>query len=177
MQNYQTGIQVEKITIEDAQPPREVQAAFDDVIKAKEDEIRAKNEAEAYANGIIPEARGAAQRQLEEANAYKEQVVARAEGQAQRFSKLLAEYEKAPAITRERLYIDAMQEVMTNSSKVMVDVEGGNNLMYLPLDKLMSSAPAHQRTVPDVNNVRSTFEERVADQWRKIDNSRRREER
>lgn len=136
---YQTGILVTTVNIEDAQPPAEVQAAFDDVIRAKEDEQRVKNEAETYRNGIIPEARGQAARQIEEASAYKEQVVAQAEGEAQRFEKLLTEYEKAPEVTRQRLYIDTMQSVMSKTSKVMVDVDGGN-LMYLPLDKLMQQA-------------------------------------
>jgi membrane protease subunit HflK len=136
---YQTGILVTTVNIEDAQPPAEVQAAFDDVIRAKEDEQRVKNEAETYRNGIVPEARGQASRQIEEASAYKEQVVAEADGEAQRFEKLLAEYEKAPKVTRQRLYIDAMQSVMSKTSKVMVDVDGGN-LMYLPLDKLMQQS-------------------------------------
>ena len=106
------------------------------MIKAREDEERVKNEAQAYANGIIPEARGQAQRRLEDANAYSAQVVANAQGEANRFTKLLAEYQKSPVVTRERLYLDAVQAVYSASSKVMVDVEGGNNMMYLPLDKL-----------------------------------------
>jgi membrane protease subunit HflK len=136
---YQTGILVTTVNIEDAQPPAEVQAAFDDVIRAKEDEQRVKNEAETYRNGIVPEARGQASRQIEEASAYKEQVVAEADGEAQRFEKLLTEYEKAPEVTRQRLYIDTMQSVMSKTSKVMVDVDGGN-IMYLPLDKLMQQS-------------------------------------
>ena len=143
LEDYQTGIQVSKVTVDDAQPPSQVQAAFDDVIKAREDEERVKNEAQAYANGIIPEARGQAQRQLEEANAYREQVVANAEGEANRFSKLLAEYRKAPEVTRERLYLESIQSVYGNASKVMVDVEGGNNMMYLPLDKLAERSQAN----------------------------------
>ncbi len=135
---YETGILVSKVTVDESKPPSQVQAAFDDVIKAREDEERVKNEAQAYANGIVPEARGAAQRQLEEANAYKEQVLANAEGEAERFSKLLVEYRKAPEVTRERLYLDAVQSVYSSTNKVMVDVEGGNNMMYLPLDKLGS---------------------------------------
>ena len=118
-----------------------MQAAFDDVIKAREDEERVKNEAQAYANGVVPEARGAAQRQIEEANGYKEQVIANAQGEAERFTQLLQEYEKAPQVTRERLYLDAIQTVYAQSSKVMVDVEGGNNVMYLPLDKLAAQSP------------------------------------
>lgn len=137
--NYTTGINVQKVNIDDASPPSQVQEAFDDVIKAREDEERVKNEAESYANGIVPEARGRAQRIKEEAEAYRQQVIAKATGEAQRFDQLLAEYEKAPGVTRERLYIDALEFVLSNTSKVMVDVEGGNNMIYLPLDKL---APA-----------------------------------
>ena len=137
--NYTTGINVQKVNIDDASPPSQVQEAFDDVIKAREDEERVKNEAESYANGIVPEARGRAQRIKEEAEAYRQQVIAKATGEAQRFDQLLGEYEKAPEVTRERLYIDALEFVLSNTSKVMVDVEGGNNMIYLPLDKL---APA-----------------------------------
>jgi len=137
---YETGILIRQVTVDESKPPTPVQAAFDDVIKAREDEERVKNEAEAYANGIVPEARGGAQRQIEEASAYREQVIANAEGEAERFNKLLAEYRKAPEVTRERLYLDAVQEVFTNTNKVMVDVEGGNNVMYLPLDKLAAQS-------------------------------------
>lgn len=133
---YETGIRVVKVNIDESKPPSQVQAAFDDVIKAREDEERLKNEAQAYANGIVPEARGRAQRVIEEASAYREQVVAEAEGEAERFLALLTEYAKAPEVTRERLYLDAVQRVFRNTSKVMVDVEGGNNVMYLPLDKM-----------------------------------------
>jgi membrane protease subunit HflK len=130
-----------------------VQAAFDDVIKAREDEERVKNEAQSYANGIVPEARGQAQRQIEEASAYREEVIANAEGEADRFNNLLAEYRKAPEVTRERLYIDAVQEVLASTSKVMVDVEGGNNVMYLPLDKMTSSASVARRPASvDINS-------------------------
>ena len=139
---YETGIRVVKVNIDESKPPGQVQAAFDDVIKAREDEERLKNEAQAYANGIVPEARGRAQRVLEEAGAYREQVVASAEGEAERFNALLAEYSKAPEVTRERLYLEAVQEVFSNTNKVMVDVEGGNNVMYLPLDKMTSSSSA-----------------------------------
>jgi membrane protease subunit HflK len=145
LNDYTTGIQVAKVNVEETRPPREVQAAFDDVIKAREDEQRVKNEAEAYANGIVPEARGMAQRLIEEASAYKQSVIAQAQGQAARFEALLAEYKRAPEVTRERLYIEAIESVMTNSSKVMVDVEGGNNMMYLPLDKIIGSSNASGR--------------------------------
>jgi len=136
MEDYSTGLQISKVNIKNAQAPRQVQDAFDDVIKAREDEQRVINEAQAYANGIIPEARGQAQRLMEESNAYREEVVAKATGEASRFTALLTEYAKAPEVTRERLYIDALQDVLGRTGKVMVDVEGGNNMMYLPLDRL-----------------------------------------
>lgn len=139
---YETGISVSKVTIDESKPPTQVQAAFDDVIKAREDEERVKNEAQAYANGIVPEARGLAQRQLEEANAYREQVIANADGEAKRFNQLLSEYRKAPEVTRERLYLDAVQSVFSQTNKVMVDVDSGSNLMYLPLDKLATQGAA-----------------------------------
>ena len=152
LDNYGTGIQVVKVTIQEAKPPAQVKAAFDDVIKAKEDEERLKNEASAYANGIVPEARGRAQRMLEEAAAYRGKVVAEAQGEAQRFEKLLAEYRKAPEVTRERLYLDAVQRVMSATSKVLVDVPGGNNVLYLPLDKMArpgeAAAPPRQGAAP-----------------------------
>lgn len=138
---YETGIRVSTVNIDSAQAPAQVQEAFDDVTRAKEDRERLKNEAEAYANAIIPEARGRAQRTIEEANAYREQVLSQAQGEAARFTQLLTEYQKAPAVTRERLYIDAVEEVMSGNGKVLVDVEGGNNLLYLPLDRL-SQRPA-----------------------------------
>jgi membrane protease subunit HflK len=140
LDDYRTGIRIIEINLQRAEPPREVKAAFDDVIEAKEDKERYKNEAQAYANGLVPESRGKAQRVLEEANAYKARVVAEAEGDAKRFEQLLTEYTKAPKVTRERLYIDTVEEVMANSTKVLVDVEGGNNMMYLPLDKLTSGS-------------------------------------
>lgn len=143
---YQTGIDISKVNVDESKPPTQVQAAFDDVIKAREDEERLKNEAQAYANGIVPEARGAAQRQIEEANAYKDQVIAQAEGESERFRQLLTEYQKAPEVTRERLYLDAVQDVMSRTNKVMVDVEGGNNVMYLPLDKLAARSGTDQRS-------------------------------
>jgi membrane protease subunit HflK len=153
---YETGIRVSTVNVDESKPPSQVQAAFDDVIKAREDEERVKNEAQAYANGIVPEARGGAQRQIEEASAYREQVIANAQGEADRFNKLLGEYRKSPEVTRERLYLDAVQVVYSNTNKVMVDVEGGNNVMYLPLDKM---APAAAGAVPrnlkiDSSNIR-----------------------
>ncbi|MGY8863094.1 MAG: FtsH protease activity modulator HflK [Pseudomonadales bacterium] len=149
LNGYQTGLEVIKVNIENTSAPSQVQDAFDDVIKAREDEQRVKNEAQAYANGIVPEARGRAQRVSEEALAYREQVVARAEGEATRFTKLLTEYQKAPEVTRERLYIVAMEDVLSNASKVMVDVKGGNNMMVLPLDQIMKNQSLRSATGVD----------------------------
>ncbi|MCL7461128.1 FtsH protease activity modulator HflK [Pseudomonas sp. NW5] len=143
LDTYKSGITVTQVNIQSAAAPREVQDAFDDVIRAREDEQREKNQAEAYANGVIPEARGQAQRLLEDANGYREEVVARARGEAERFNRLLVEYRKAPAVTRERLYLETMQEVLGNTSKVLVSGgEGQNNLLYLPLDKMIDGRAA-----------------------------------
>lgn len=162
---YQTGIRIGTINIEEASPPKEVQAAFDDVIRAREDEERLKNEAEAYANGIIPVARGKAQRAIEEAMGYKAQVVASAQGEAQRFEYLLAEYKKAPEVTRQRLYLEAVEDVMARSTKVLMDVEGGNNMIYLPLDRMLNSS----KTSADEGLTQSELDElsnRLAEQLR-----------
>lgn len=143
LDTYKTGITVTQVNIQSAAAPREVQEAFDDVIRAREDEQREKNQAEAYANGVIPEARGQAQRIVEDANGYREEVVARAQGETDRFSRLLAEYRKAPEVTRERLYLETMQDLLGNTSKVLITGEqGGNNLLYLPLDKMMEGRSA-----------------------------------
>lgn len=156
MDSYGAGIQVINVNIQDARPPEEVRSAFDDVIRAKEDEARLKNQAQAYANGIIPEARGNSQRLIEEAEAYKAEVIARAEGETDRFENLLTEYKRAPEVTRQRLYIETMESVMKNSSKVMVDVEGGNNMLYLPLDRMGSRSPvAEPQTQTDSFNSRA----------------------
>ena len=143
LDSYGTGILISKVNIDESAPPNQVRDAFNDVQKAKEDEQRTINDANAYAESIIPEARGEAQQQIERANAYRDQVIARSEGEAQRFEKLLFEYQLAEEVTRDRLYIDAMEAVLTNSSKIMIDIEGGNNLLYLPLDRLgQSSLPS-----------------------------------
>ena len=134
---YQTGLLVQQVNIEKTDPPAAVKNAFDDVVAAREDKERLQNEAERYALTIVPEARGQAQARIRGAEAYKEEVVAKAEGEVDRFNKLLEEYTKAPEVTRDRLYLDALQSVLSNSTKIMVDVEGGNNLLYLPLDKIM----------------------------------------
>lgn len=157
--DYGTGIMVQTVNVDDSKPPSQVQAAFDDVIKAREDEERVKNEAQSYANGIVPEARGQAQRQIEEASAYREEVIANAQGEAERFDQLLSEYRKAPEVTRERLYLDAVQSVLANTPKVMVDVEGGNNVLYLPLDKMTQGAAINRRATPAMNLNSSNIRE------------------
>jgi modulator of FtsH protease HflK len=140
MNVYNTGILVSQVNVVDAQPPDAVRPAFDDVIRAREDEQRVQNQAQQYSNQIIPEARGEAQRRIEAANAYKEEVVAEATGDASRFDQLLTEYVKSPEVTRQRLYIESLEDVMSASSKIMVDVEGGNNMLFLPLDKIMEQS-------------------------------------
>ena len=137
LDQYGTGLTLTSVNLQDPQPPEEVQGAFEDVIKAREDQVRYKNQAEAIALDIVPKARGDAARMREAANAYREQVIAKAEGETSRFMQTLAEYEKAPAITRKRLYLETMDYVLANNNKVLMTVKDGNNLMYLPLDKLM----------------------------------------
>ena len=137
LDRYKTGISVSKLNMQNAQPPEQVQAAFDDAVKAGQDRERLKNEGQAYANDVIPKARGVAARLIEEANGHKQRVVSQAEGDASRFKQILVEYTKAPQVTRERLYQDTMQQVMASTTKVLVDDKQGGNLLYLPLDKLM----------------------------------------
>ena len=158
LQSYGAGIDVTKVNIDRSAPPIQVQDAFNDVQKAKEDQQKFINQATAYAQQVVPEARGRAQRQLEEAQGYRDRVVARSEGEAQRFEKLLAEYSQAKQVTRDRLYIDAMENVFKNSSKVMIDVEGGNNMMYLPLDKL-GQATTTVNSTTDLQNLRRDLEQ------------------
>jgi len=150
---YGTGIQVSKVNIDESAPPSQVREAFNDVQRAQEDEQRVINEANAYAEQIIPEARGEAQKLVEEANGYRDQVIAKAEGEAQRFEKVLNEYSQAKQVTRNRLYIDALESVLSSSSKVMVDVDGGNNLMYLPLDKLTQQSTMGSTSGQDLRSV------------------------
>lgn len=171
LESYGTGINIVGINLQEAKPPAAVKDAFDDVVKAKENQERFKNQAQAYSNEIIPEARGKAQRTIEEANAYRDQVVARAEGESERFNQLLVEYEKAPAVMRERLYIDAIQSVMANSSKVLIDVEGGNNMMYLPLDKLTEQTTNRSGKGVSDSDVRE-ISERVLEQLRREQSTR-----
>jgi len=142
LDRYGTGISVSKVTMQNAQPPEQVQAAFDDAVKAGQDRERQKNEGQAYANDVIPKARGMAARLTQEAEGYRQKVIEQAEGDASRFRQIVSEYNKAPQVTRDRLYIEAMQQILTNSTKVLVDQKGGNNLFYLPLDRIMQQAGA-----------------------------------
>lgn len=148
LDRYQAGLLVTSVNMQDAQPPEEVQDAFNDAVKAREDEDRLRNEAEAYANDVLPKARGQAARMLEEANAYKSQVIAEAEGEASRFVQVFNEYKQAPEVTRERIYLDAMKSILSSTSKVMVDVKDGSNMIYLPLDRLLSSDGRRDLAVP-----------------------------
>lgn len=157
LDRYKVGIEVVGINLQQGgvRPPEQVQAAFDDVLKAGQERERAKNEAQAYANDVIPRAVGAASRLKEEADAYKSRIVAQAQGDSQRFKSVLAEYQKAPQVTRDRMYIDAMQEIYGNVTKIMVDSKQGSNLLYLPLDKLMqmtAQAPEATVAVPVTNS-------------------------
>jgi membrane protease subunit HflK len=140
LDSYKTGISLSRVTIQNAQPPEQVQAAFDDAVKAGQDRERQKNEGQAYANDVIPRVRGAAARLSEEAQGYRARVIANAEGEASRFRQVLTEYAKAPAITRERIYIETLQSVLSSTSKILIDTRASGNLLYLPLDKLMQQA-------------------------------------
>jgi membrane protease subunit HflK len=140
---------VSSLKMQNAQPPEQVQAAFDDAVKAKQDQERAKNEGQAYYNDVVPKARGTAARLIEEANGYRQRVIANSEGEASRFRQVLTEYSKAPVVTRERLYLETVQQVMTNTSKVLIDAKAGGNLLFLPLDKIMQmSASGASDAVP-----------------------------
>ncbi len=156
LDSYEAGVLVTAINLQSAQPPEAVQDAFSDAIKAREDQERFINESEAYKNGLLPQARGDAVIALEQARAYRSQVVNAAQGEAARFESLLTEYTKAPEVTRQRLYLESLEAVLSNSSKVMVDVDGGNNLMYLPIDKLMGGAGISSPAVESVNNNSGT---------------------
>ena len=140
MDRYKTGIEVQNVNIQNVQPPEQVQAAFEDTLKAGQDGDRLKKEGQAYASSEIPKAQGTSARLRQEAEGYKSRVISQAEGDAERFARQLAEYQKAPQVTRDRLYIDTMREVYSNITKVMVDARGNTNLLSLPLDKLMQQA-------------------------------------
>ncbi len=171
--SYNTGIEVDKVNIKEAAAPQQVKAAFDDVQSAKLDKERYVNEAEAYANTIVPEARGKAQRMLEEANAYRAQVIAQSEGEADRFLKLHKEYRKAPKVTRDRLYLDSISKVYGNASKVLVDVDGGNNMMYIPLDKIMEQSRTRATTTRTGSADISGIADQVVEELRQRQTDRR----
>jgi membrane protease subunit HflK len=141
LDRYQVGIEVVGVNLQQGgvRPPEEVQAAFDDVLKAAQERERAKNEAQAYANDVVPRARGQASRLLEEAQAYKARIVAQAQGDAQRFNRIYEEYRKAPQVTRDRIYVDTMRDMYSNVTKVVIESKQGSNLLYLPLDKIIQS--------------------------------------
>ena len=171
--DYQSGILIVTVEMQPAKPPEDVKAAFDDAIKAREDEQRLVNEAEAYRNDILPRARGAAARVREEANGYKASVIAKSEGDAARFDQLLAEYERAPEITRKRLYLESIESVMSGTNKVLLDAEGGNSLMYLPLDKLIQPRGTPSLSLPregssDGSTSGSDIAERAANRARGV---------
>ena len=174
LKSYGTGIDITKVNIDRSAPPIQVQDAFNDVQKAKEDQQKFINQATAYSQQVVPEARGKAQRQLEEAQAYRDRVIARSEGEAERFEKLLNEYSLAKQVTRDRLYIDALENVFKNASKVMVDVEGGNNMMYLPLDKLTQQNGSNSNS--DITALRREMEQlrRDVSSSRTVTNNRNR---
>ncbi len=163
LDRYKIGIAISKVTMQNAQPPEQVQAAFDDAVKAGQDRERQKNEGQAYANDVIPKAKGNAARLLEESEGYKQRVIASSEGEASRFKQVLVEYSKAPGVTRDRLYIDMMQQVLTNTSKIMVDQKGGNNLLYLPLDKLIQTSGPSNPPGPIAELPPASMQEAVPD--------------
>ncbi len=147
LDRYRTGINVTTVNLQNVQPPEQVQASFDDAVRAQQDRERFKNEGQAYANSVVPNARGVAARLTEEAAGYKQTVIATAQGEGSRFRQVLVEYEKAPQVTRERLYLESMQQILSNTSKVIVDQKAGQNLLFLPLDKLMQMSSTPGATV------------------------------
>ncbi|MGA9395659.1 MAG: FtsH protease activity modulator HflK [Azonexus sp.] len=167
LDRYESGILISKVTMQNAQPPEQVQSAFDDAVKAGQDLERQKNEGQAYANDVIPKARGNAARLMEEASGHKQRVISTAEGDASRFSQVQGEYAKAPEVTRQRLYLETMQQVYSNTSKVLVDAKGQGNLLYLPLDKMIhgaGAATAAGSAVPDAMAMPRAATSRAAPQ-------------
>ena len=153
LDRYKTGINVVSVTMQNAQPPEQVQAAFEDAVKAKQDLERQKNEGQAYANDVIPKARGTASRLLQEASGYKTRVENEAQGNASRFNQIFTQYQRAPEVTRSRMYLDAQEQIMTSVSKVIVDQKSGNSLLYLPLDKLMAVSGANAPVANPAGNA------------------------
>ena len=156
LDSYKSGVLITSVTVQNVQPPEQVQASFDDAVKAGQDQERLKNEGQAYANEIIPRARGTAARLLEEAQGYKAKVVAMAEGDASRFKQIYVEYAKAPQVTKDRMYIDTMQQIFNNVTKVMVDTKTSNPLLYLPLDKIMQQSNSDANASPGNNGANTS---------------------
>jgi len=177
LDNYRTGINVVTVNMDEAQPPEEVQDAFEDAIKAREDEQRIINEANAYRNDVVPKARGEGQGLLEQAEAYKTRVVKSAQGETSRFDQLLAEYQRAPEVTRERLYLDTIESVMFRSPKVMIDIEDGNNLMFLPLDQLMSGSSAGKNSLKGLGGTAADTKSLIDEFKSNVNRNRSRETR
>jgi membrane protease subunit HflK len=178
LNRYKAGVQIANVTMQGVQPPEQVQAAFDDAVKAGQDKERQKNEGQAYANDVIPKARGEASRLLQEAEGYRSRVVANAEGNASRFKQVLNEYQKAPAVTRDRMYLETMQQIFASTTKVMLDTKSANNMIYLPLDKMNAQQDAATKTVaptqsapvvPSQNEVIPTVEMRYGKDARSRD--------
>lgn len=144
LDSYKSGVQISAVTMQGVQPPEQVQAAFDDAVRAGQDRERQKNEGQAYANEVIPKARGTAARLMQEAEAYRSRITATAQGDASRFKQVMTEYQKAPAVTRDRMYLETMQQIFSNTTKIMIDTKSGNNLLYLPLDKLIAQTVANE---------------------------------
>ena len=163
LDTYGAGVNILSLNILEAQPPEQVQDAFSDAIKAREDEQRYINEAEAYRNEIIPLARGKAKQMLEQAIAYKVKLINAAEGEASRFTQLFNEYKKAPSVTKERLYLEAVESVLSNSSKVMIDMDGGNNMMYLPLDQLINRNQSRSNSDQDMQSSTTNNNQTILD--------------
>jgi membrane protease subunit HflK len=153
---YKTGIAIESVEIQDAKPPSQVSDAFDDVVKAKQDKIRKENDAQAYANDLVPKARGEASRLVQQAEGYQKTVVAEATGEAERFNQILTEYRKAPEVTKKRMYIETMEQVLSNTNKVMVGENNGNSLMYLPIDKIIENNKSSRANSSQFNNRSSS---------------------
>ena len=163
LDDYKSGIDVMKVNVTDAEAPKEVKDAFDDAIRAREDQNRFKNQAETYAKQVVPNARGKAARIIEDATAYRSQAISKAQGESSRFEQLSTAYKKAPDVTRERLYLETMEQVLEGSSKVMIDSKSGNNMLYLPLDKLQGNASASSSSSQEVRGAVASAMSNAAD--------------
>jgi len=168
LDDYRSGIDIMKVNVTDAEAPKEVKDAFDDAIRAREDQNRFKNQAETYAKQVVPNARGNAARIIEDATAYRSQAISKAQGESSRFEQLSTAYKKAPAVTRERLYLETMEQVLESSSKVMIDSKSGNNMLYLPLDKLQGNASASGSNSAEVRGAVASAMSNAADRAKNL---------